>query len=396
MTKKLSVLLCLLLIIFGGAAAQDGEPIKIGAIFDLSGETSEVGTPYAQGMNAYIDFKNENGGINGRPVELLAGDAAYGVRRAEQLYAQLAAADVVAIMGWGTEESLALASRAASDQIPFISASSSEELNDPSGFAPYNFLIAPTYGDQLVAMMFHMLELWEDEGNSAADMRIALFYHDSDFGSDPIAAGEEFARQARIGGLLTVPMWSEARDFTAELQQADDYGITHIIIQNLPRPAAQLVTNITGFFGGITPGRVGCLNWCANELLIELAGDAAENVLGAIPFVPTSVSVDGQQDAEDFLEERGQTLEDATLHFTQGWATMSVLVTAIEQTASAGQEITGANVRAALESMRNVDTGELLAPVSFSADDHRGTRALAIYVVRNGEWQASSNLLDLR
>jgi branched-chain amino acid transport system substrate-binding protein len=396
MTKKISVLLMLLMMIIGGAAAQDSEPIKIGAIFDLSGETSEVGTPYAQGMNAYIEFVNENGGINGQPLELLAGDAEYDVRRAEQLYGQLAAEGVVAVMGWGTEESLALASRAARDQIPFISASSSEELNDPSGFAPYNFLIAPTYGDQLVAMMFHMLELWEDEGNSAADMRIALFYHDSDFGSDPIATGEEFARQARIGGILAVPMWSEARDFTAELQQADDYGITHIIIQNLPRPAAQLATNITGFFGGITPGRVGCLNWCANEQFVELAGDSAENVLGAIPFAPTSVSVNGQQDAEDFLEARGQSLDDATLHFTQGWATMSILVTAIEQTSNAGQAITGANIRAALESMRNVDTGGLLAPVSFSPDDHRGTRALAIYVVQNGEWRPSSNVLDLR
>ena len=396
MTKKLSVVLCLLLIVFGGAAAQDSEPIKIGAIFDLSGETSEVGTPYAQGVNAYIDFVNENGGINGQPLELRAGDGAYDATRAEQLYGQLAAEGVVAIMGWGTEESLALASRAASDQIPFISASSSEELNDPSGFAPYNFLIAPTYGDQLVAMIFHMLELWEAEGNSAADMRIALFYHDSDFGTDPIAAGEEFVRQSRIGGILAIPMWSEARDFTAELQQADDYGITHIIIQNLPGPAAQLVSNITGFFGGITPGRVGCLNWCADEQFVELAGSAAENVLGAIPFAPTSVSVRGQEEAEGFLEARGQTLEDASLHFTQGWATMSVLVMAIEQTSSAGQAITGANIRAALESMQNVDTGELIAPVSFSADDHRGTRALAIYVVQNGEWQPSSNVLDLR
>jgi branched-chain amino acid transport system substrate-binding protein len=396
MTKKLSVLLLLLMMVLSSAAAQDNEPIRIGAIFDLTGETSEVGTPYAQGVNAYIDFINDNGGIGGRPLELLAGDAAYDVARAEQLYGQLAAEGVVAVMGWGTEESLALASRAARDQIPFISASSSEELNDPSGFAPYNFLIAPTYGDQLVAMMFHMLELWEDEGNSAADMRVALFHHDSDFGMDPIAAGEQFTRQARIGGILAVPMWSEARDFTAELQQADDYGITHIIIQNLPRPAAQLVSNITGFFGGITPGRVGCLNWCANEQFVELAGDTAENVLGAIPFAPASAEVRGQEDAEAFLEERGQSLEDATLHFTQGWATTSILVEAIEQTASAGQEITGANIRATLESMRNVDTGGLLPPASFSPDDHRATRAVTIYVVQNGEWQPSSNLLDLR
>lgn len=396
MTKKISALLLLLTMVFSGAAAQDSDPIKVGAIFDLSGETREVSQPYAQGVAAYVEFVNQNGGVNGRALQLLAVDGEYDVTRAEQLYGQLVNEGVVAVMGWGTEEALALASRAARDQVPFIPASSSEALNDPSGFAPYNFLIAPTYGDQLVAMMFYMQKLWEAEGNSAADMRIALFYHDSGFGTDPIAAGEEFARQARIGGLLTIPMWSEARDFTAELQQADDYGITHIIIQNLPRPAAQLVANIIGFFGAITPGHVGCLNWCANEQFVALARDNAEDVLGAMPFTPPNVTVNGQQDAEDFLDSKGLSLDDASVHFTQGWAAMSVLVSAITQTSDAGQQITGLNIRASLESMKNIDTGGLLAPLTFSADDHRGTRALSIYVVQDGEWQPSSKVLDLR
>lgn len=395
MLKKFSVVLMLALFA-SGAFAQDGGTIRIGALFDLSGESSDVGTPYAQGVAAYVDTLNRSGGINGREVELLGADTAFDVDTAIDFYDQLSAAGVVAVMGWGTEEALALASGAARDQIPFIPASSSELLNDPSGFAPYTFMIAPSYGDQLVAMMFHMLELWADDGFSAADMRVAIFYHDSEFGIDPVAAGEDFARAAGVGGVLPIPMRSGARDFSAELQQADDYGITHIIIQNLPRPAAQLVDSITGFFGGIGPGRVGCLNWCANEQLIAFAGDAAENVLGAMPFTPTSVRVPGQADPADYLRNQNVTLNDASLHFTQGWATMSIVARAIESVADAGLEVTGPNIRSALERMSDVETGDLLSPVSFAPDDHRGTRSLTIYAVRNGEWTPSSDMLDLR
>jgi branched-chain amino acid transport system substrate-binding protein len=396
MNRTLSVLLALLLLLVGSAGAQDGDPIRIGAIFDLSGESSDVGTPYAEGIAAFIETLNDSGGIDGRSLELLGGDAGFEVDAAEQIYGQLTDAGVVAIMGWSTEESLALAGAAARDEIPFVPASSSELLNDPNGFAPYTFLVAPTYGDQLVALMYHMLELWTDDGNSAGDMRVAIFYHDSDFGIDPLTAGEDFARSAGIAGVVTFPMRSGAREFTSELQQADDYGVTHIVIQNLPRPAAQLANSIVGFFGAISPGRVGCLNWCANELFIEFAGAASENVLGAVPFAPAGAGVPGHAGAAAFLRGRGESLDEASLHFAQGWTAMSILAEAIQHAVDSGLEITGPNIRAALESMRDVETGDVVTPISFTANDHRGTRSLMIYVVQRGEWQQSSTLLDLR
>ncbi|KXK51399.1 MAG: branched chain amino acid ABC transporter substrate-binding protein [Chloroflexi bacterium OLB13] len=244
MMKRVIVLLavCAMLIV-GSAGAQDGEPIKIGAVFDLSGATGDVGTPYANGVIAYVAALNESGGINGRPIELISADYAYSVETAEQLYAQFVAEGVVVFMGWGTGDTLALVSRIAEDEIPFISASYSASLNDPNGTAPYNFLIATTYGDQLEIMMMYMLEQWEAEGNSAADMRIAVFHHDSPFGTDPLAQGDEYAASAGIGGVLHIPMPRGATDFTAELQQADDFGVTHIIVQNVSSPAALLAQN---------------------------------------------------------------------------------------------------------------------------------------------------------
>jgi branched-chain amino acid transport system substrate-binding protein len=128
------VLASLLLAACGGGSGgnQDTTPIKIGAIFDLTGATADVGTPYSEGVKAYVEWRNANGGINGHPIELLSADYAYKVDQAEQLYTQYVQEGVVAFMGWGTGDTEALRSKIATDHIPFMSASYSANLLDMS------------------------------------------------------------------------------------------------------------------------------------------------------------------------------------------------------------------------------------------------------------------------
>jgi branched-chain amino acid transport system substrate-binding protein len=402
MKKTLALLFVLVLSFaaFGVATAQDenesadAEPIKVGALFDLSGATGDVGTPYADGVLAYVDWVNSQGGIEGRPIELLSQDYAYSVEIAENLYAQFVSEDVVVFHGWGTGDTLALRGRVADDEIPFISASYSDELNDQEE-APYNFLVATTYGDQMEIMMRYMVQEWEAAGESTADMRVVIFHNDSPFGTDPIPAAEAYAEGAGIGGVQGIPMPRGATDFTAELQQADDFGVTHIIVQNVSSPAALLLQNAEDF-GLMDFIEFGCLNWCADELLVDLAGEATEGVLGAIPFTPTTVEVPGQEIPRAYLEERDRTLEEASLHFTQGWAAMEVLMEGVRIVLQDGDELTGPNIKAALETLEGFETGGLMAPVTFTPEDHRANRALQIYRVEDGVWLEASDLIDLR
>ena len=53
--------------------------------------------------------------------------------------------------------------------------------------------------------------------------------------------------------------------------------LTHLIIQNVSSPAALLVRN-TAESGLSEFVQIGCLNWCSDEIFIDLAGDAAEGV----------------------------------------------------------------------------------------------------------------------
>ena len=63
----------------GGADDAGNGTIRIGAIFDLSGSTADVGTDYAEGIQDYVAWLNERGGIEGRPLELIYQDYAYRV-----------------------------------------------------------------------------------------------------------------------------------------------------------------------------------------------------------------------------------------------------------------------------------------------------------------------------
>ena len=115
----------------GGGDAAAG-PIKIGGIHDLTGPTSDVSTPYADGVRDYVKFVNENGGIDGRQIEFMSQDYAYAVDQAEQLYSQYTSEGIVAFQGWGTGDTEALRTRVGEDQIPFMSASYSAALTRPT------------------------------------------------------------------------------------------------------------------------------------------------------------------------------------------------------------------------------------------------------------------------
>src|SRR6266581_1935744 len=100
--RKLAVVLSLALIVGVGcgkdnknkSASKTNAPtkadIKVGAIFDLSGATADVGTPFSEG------------GVEGHKVALTFQDYGYKVPQAEQLYSQYVSQGAKVFMGWGT------------------------------------------------------------------------------------------------------------------------------------------------------------------------------------------------------------------------------------------------------------------------------------------------------
>lgn len=373
-----------------GAQPSTSEPIKVGAIHDLTGATADVGTPYAEGLKSYVEWRNANGGINGRPIELISADYAYQVDRAEQLYTQYVQEGVVAFQGWGTGDTEALRSKIASDKIPFMSASYSANLLDMEQ-APYNFLIGTSYSDQAIIALTWALEDWQSKGNEGAP-NVALIHHDSPFGQSPVPDAQAFAEKNGIG-FTAIAMPGGVTDYVAELAQMQQFGANYAIVHTVSSPAAVLLKDAQSQ-GLKDEIQFINLNWCADEIFIELAGDAAEGVVGAIPFTPPSSPVPGHEDPDQWLQENGSSLEEEGLHFSQGWWTMAVMSEGIKRVLDNGQEVTGENIKAGLESIQDFETGGVTAPLSFSSTSHKGNEALRLYQVRDGKWEQISDFIS--
>lgn len=374
----------------GGDADSAQDTIRVGAVFDLSGPTSDVGTAYANGIRGYVDWLNGEGGVTmadgtQKPVELLYQDYAYKVDQAEQLYSRYVQQGVVAFQGWGTADTEALRGRIAEDKIPFMSASLSHLLGDPKD-APYNFLPGTSYTDQ-----FKILLDWivETDGGDGTLPKVALMHNPSPFGLSPYnAGGKDYADSLGVE-LTKVEMSRGATDFTAELTRIMDSGASWVVFQNTSGPVSTALRNAQDLGLDL---KFACLNWCSNAVLTDLAGDAANGVLGSILFSPPGEGVTGFDDADAFLRTQGSSIAEEGLLYGQGWMTMHLMAEGIRRAAAAG-EVTGAAIKTALESLRDFDMGGVTAPVTFTEGNHRSTDSMRIFQVEDAAW---APLTDLR
>src|SRR5215469_7316551 len=117
MTIK-SLLSTVSIVLLLGTASANAQQISLGHLEDLSGATSDVGTPYGQAVVDTFAWVNKNGGIGGKQINVDSNDYGYKVPQAVALYKKWSAPDtkVAAIMGWGTADTEALTGFLAQDK----------------------------------------------------------------------------------------------------------------------------------------------------------------------------------------------------------------------------------------------------------------------------------------
>ncbi len=72
--KRLGAILLTISMLVGASLVHAAEPIKIGAFYSLSGPAAAIGTPTKLVTQLVVEKINKEGGINGRPIELVIGD----------------------------------------------------------------------------------------------------------------------------------------------------------------------------------------------------------------------------------------------------------------------------------------------------------------------------------
>src|SRR6185369_1787581 len=108
-------------------------PIKIGALFAVTGPAAFLGEPERNSAKMVIDEINKAGGVKGHKLELVAYDTAGDATKAVQLATKLIKDDkVVAIIGPSTTgETMAVIPVAEKEQVPLISCSAGSKITDP-------------------------------------------------------------------------------------------------------------------------------------------------------------------------------------------------------------------------------------------------------------------------
>ncbi|MCK5681264.1 ABC transporter substrate-binding protein [bacterium] len=384
--KRVSIwLLAASLVIFCAAPVMASKTIKIGGLFDITGGTGSVGTPYAEGVRDYVRYLNEEkGGINGVKIELLDVDYAYKIPQAIAAYRKFKSSNVVAIQGWGTGDTEALSPLIKKDKIPYFSASYSEHLTDPK-VTPYNFMVGTTYADQARVALKFIKDTWTDKSRNP---RVAFIYNDTGFGRSPFftvkfqghhfPGAEDYAKEIGINLVAKPIIGLRALDATPQLlnmKKADpDFAICQetSVMATILKDAKKLNLR-TKFFA---------LNWAMSGQIAALAGDAAEGCYWTNPFCVWEDDAAGVNEAKA-ISEKYHPGKVQIVNYFQGYTAMKVMAEAISRVEG---EVNGPAIKAALEGMSNFDTGGLTVPISFSDRSHKGSMGLRIYQIQKGEF----------
>ncbi|HKC61482.1 MAG TPA: ABC transporter substrate-binding protein [Myxococcales bacterium] len=370
-----------LLVLCAAAAARAQAPaggeIKVGGIFDLTGITSDVGKPFAQGVRDGVAWTNENGGINGKKIRLVDVDYGYKIPEAVAAYKRMVGDDkVIMINGWGTGDTEGLKAQVNQDKIPYLSASFSGHLTDPSK-TPYNFFVAPSYSDQLRAWLHWVKDDWKDKSRNP---KVAFFYGDNAYGKAPIEAGRRYCKEIGIDLVDEEIVPGAFQDATSQLLNMKQKGADYAYI-NVTTTGVSTILRDAKKLGLAT--RFGSNPYGFSEALPQVAKEAAEGVTGVMPHVPFGEKVPGMKRLMDYHQKNHpQDTHDAL--YVRGWTYVLVWTEALKR-ADKAKALTGEGVKSALETFKDFDLGGLTEPVTYSPSDHRPSTKTPIYQVKGGK-----------
>ncbi len=90
-------------------------------------------------------------------------------------------------------------------------------------------------------------------------------------------------------------------------------------------------------------------------------------------------------------------LQAKGLRYVQGWFTMATMAEGIAkalETADGG-DIAGPDVKAALETVKDFETGGVSKPITFSETSHAGLQSTPLYVVKGGKFEKLADEIDI-
>lgn len=294
-------ILGLILIIVGGCGNQkeagEEDVIKIGSMFELTGSAAAYGTSMNNAVHMAVDEINEDGGINGKQVEVVEYDTKTDETEAASLTTRLGTRDqVTAIIGPATTGSMQAAIPSANTaQVPIMSPTATDDgvLTDSNGEVhPYAWRTSFTNSFQGSALA--------QFANDELDAKSAVIL--SDNSSDYAIGLTETFKKVFDGEIVASENFSEGEtDFSAVLTNIKDMDFDVLYVPGYYEEAGPIIKQAREM--GLDQPILGP-DGMGNEILRELAG--AENmndIYYTSHFVVTSEDPAVQEFVSDYKDE---------------------------------------------------------------------------------------------
>ena len=386
--SKVFVLLLSVALVAGFSANTEAATIKVGALNDMTGATSDVGKDYALGIAEAIHYINDNGGVNGKQIKLYQFDYGYRVPEALTKYKLFKRLKVVAVLGWGTGDTEALSPTVTRDKMPYVSASYSGHLTDPKK-TPYNLFFATDYSTNARAAITAWFDKkWPqhpDYGKRKPRF-VASYMFASPYCSAPIKAIKD---QATILGFDIGPDQSVslfAIDTKSQVLAMKKYGADLVWHGNTTMSVAATVRDAYAL--GLGADHI-VNNWGFDENLPRLAGKASEGVMGAAVCAFFGEDVPLMDKVVEYAKKYnpGIPAEKRLIRTVQGWGDVMILWEALKRADAAGDLGGESILKKGFETMQNFDIGLGAPPVTYTATDHRVAGQVPIYEIKDGKFK---------
>ena len=363
---------------------EEGDTYKVGAVFDLTGPTSNLGIPEENTVDMMVDQINDAGGINGHPLEVIVYDTEGDNDKCALMATRLIEQDeVLAIIGpTRSGTSLHILDTVTTAEIPLVSCAANIGIVTPVG-ERYWIFKTPQTDKEAITEIYTYLQ-------SANVSNIALITDTSGFG----AGGRDvLIADAADYGLTIVDDQTFDNDDTSMQSQLTHIGGTDaeaVVCWTTDKDAATVALDMQTLQMEIP---LYCSHGIANRDFIIAAQDAANGVIfpaGKLLIVDDIPADDPQKEVlTDYKADYEALYGEGTTSTFGGHAydALSIVVIAL---AGLDEGITLSDARTAVRDgiEQTTDFVGISGVFTMSDTNHLGMEpgSLAMIEIVDGEW----------
>lgn len=357
----------------GGGTLATGQgvtdkAIKLGVLTDRTGVFAAAGKSAEQGRHLFWDNKNAQGGVCGRQVEFVVKDHGYNAQNAVTAYAQIKD-DVLALDELlGSPMIAGLLPNLQSDQMLTMAASWSSNLLTN----PYVVITGATYDIEMINGIHWLIE----NKGLAAGGKIGHIFLEGDYGENAVAGSRAAAKELGLE-LVEHQVKPTDTDLTGQVTALRGAGVQFVLLTTTPPQTASAVAVAEA--SGFDATFLGSNPTFSPALLASPAKTALEKrLLISTSVAPFSSGEAGPTEVRKaFLAKYPDQVKSTFVMY--GYAQGEIMARILD-TACQNNALTRTGLLEAFQSLNNVRTNGLVAPLDYSRPGQIPARQS--YVVR--------------